>query len=390
MAVTLVINPGSSSKKYAFYEDEQVVLKVSVERTSNGVERRSEHRGIAAPVAYHGPDAYRGALTDTLQHAIAEEVIADEADLARVCVRVVAPGTRFQEHRRVDEAFVRELHAVEAVAPLHVPHTLAEIETVRTTLPETPLVAASDSAFHATLPPVARTYSISPEEAAHFDLYRFGYHGLSVASIARRLPRFLGEMPQRVVVAHIGSGVSVSALRDGVSVETSMGFSPGTGLVMASRAGDVDSGALLELMRIKNHKLVDAHTYLQTRGGLIGLANDRDLRQVLERRAAGEAAATAAVAKYAYHLRMQIAAQVAALGGLDALILTATAAERSSTLRSLIVEELSFLGLELDPDANEACVGRDGVITAPESPATAAVLRTDEMGEMYRVAVAVA
>lgn len=386
MGVTLVINPGSSSKKYAWYQDGQRVLTVAYERTSDGIEVSTEHRGVRQPIEHLGPDTYREALDRTLKKAAALELVSEAEPLAAVCIRIVAPGSYFQQHVRITDEYVARLKQVEAAAPLHVPHMLAEIETVRAALPQVPFVAASDSAAHASMPSVARTYSIPPEDTRQYDLYRFGYHGLSVASVTRRLPAFLGSKPSRVIVAHVGSGVSVTAFREGQSVDTSMGFAPGTGVMMASRAGDVDTGALLELMRVKHLQLIDCHAYLQTRGGLAGLAGDSDLRRVLERRANGDEAAAAAIEQFAYLLRKQIGAYVAALGGIDALVLTATAAERSPLLRQAILGGLDAIGLWLHEEENEACVGRDGIISPADSPAVVAVMRTDEMGEMYRVA----
>lgn len=386
MGVTLVINPGSSSKKYAWYQEGQRVLTVAFERTSDGIEVGTELRGVRQPIEHLGPDNYQAALERCLTKAAALELTSEAEPIEQVCIRIVAPGSYFQQHLPVTDEYVARLKQVEAAAPLHVPHMLAEIETVRTTLPDVPLVAASDSATHAHIPAIARSYSIPPEDTRTHDIYRFGYHGLSVASVIRRLPAFLGSQPPRVIVAHVGSGVSVTAFHNGQSVDTSMGFAPGTGVMMASRAGDVDTGALLELMRVKHLQLIDAHAYLQTRGGLAGLAGDSDLRRVLERRANGDEPAAAAIEQFAYLIRKQIGAYVAALGGVDALILTATAAERSSTLRERLLSGLDALGMQLSDDENEACIGRDGIISTTASPVVVAVLRTDEMGEMYRVA----
>lgn len=306
--------------------------------------------------------------------------------LQTVAIRVVAPGTFFQKHMLVDEVYVSRLKKAEAIAPLHIPAILREISVVEEAFKQATIVAASDSAFHARMPNKARQYSIVAEDAQEYDIFRFGYHGLSVASVTRHIHAIIGIDPQRMIVCHIGNGVSVTAVKDGKSVETSMGFSPTSGLPMGSRAGDMDATALLELMRVKNWRPKDAEVYLNTRCGLAGIANESDIRQLFDKRSQNDEAATAALDLFVYSIQKAIAAQTVAVGGLDVIVFTATAAVRSSELRCLILKGLVHLGVSVSADRNELMVGKDGVISVRNSAVKVVVMHTDEMGEMAQVA----
>lgn len=385
MAFTLVVNPGSSSKKYALYHKGDNVCSMKFERVATGFEQCTERNGTRKKCEGVSPTAYAAAIEHFIEFCVSEGVIASPLDIASGVVRVVVPGTYFQQHTLVTDIYIHKLRDQESAAPLHIPHILQEIKFIRRVLPDLLLVAASDSAFHATMPALARTYSLPRSDTAQFDLYRFGYHGLSVASIVRKHHAVLGSEPTKLVVCHIGSGVSVTAVRDGVSVETTMGYAPGSGLVMASRAGDVDTGALLAIMRLKNLRPLDAQSYLQVSGGLFGVCQEADLRLVLERAAQGDGPATLALEMFVYHCAKSIAATTVALQGLNSLVFTATAGERSATLRGLICTQLAHLGVHIDGERNEQLVSKDGLCSDHASAVKVAVIKTDEMGELYLV-----
>ncbi len=269
--------------------------------------------------------------------------------------------------------------------PLHIPYTMQEIQYVKNIFPDTKIVAASDSAFHKSIPKKAREFSIDRSDAEAYDIYRFGYHGLSVASTTRRIHPITGDNPEKIVVCHIGGGVSVTAIKDGKSVDTTMGYSPSTGLPMGSRAGDVDPGGLLQLMRAKNLKPSETEMYLNTKGGLYGLSEVSDIRHLLDRRSRGDAIAEQTLSHFVYHIQKAVAASTVALGGLDMLVLTGTASARSGELRIMITEGLEHLGVSLDSDRNDLLVGQDGVLSTQKSKVKVVVMRTDEMGEMAQV-----
>ncbi len=383
MGITLVVNPGSSSKKYALYSNRTLQLNAYIERTKEGFEMCTSVGGIQQDNCELVPNqGYHDSLNNFIKRAKSEGFIHANSDIIKVAIRVVAPGVFFQSHRQIDEVFIKRLKACSNLAPLHVPHIEHELQALAMALSSAKLVSISDSAFHKTMPELARLYSLPKKDYEEFDLYRFGYHGLSVASTVRRLHAVTGSDPKRAIVCHLGNGVSVTALKNGESIETTMGYAPGSGLIMGSRAGDVDVGALLVLMQYRNLKPVDTQTYIQTYGGLKGIAGEADLRFLLERRAKGDKSATLAIASFVYQIRKAIGAQMFILGGVDTIVFTATAGERSYLLRSLIMENLEDLGILIDPDKNEACVSRDGVISDFTSKIKVAVIKTDESAEI--------
>jgi len=387
MAFTLVVNPGSSSKKFALYQDRTAKLTAYVERSADGFEMCTTVGSTQQRCNVLDKNDYKDSLNNFLKLAVSEKHISDYATITKVAVRAVAPGTYFQEHRVVDAEYLAELAKLVTIAPLHIPHLLQEIEAIKKFLPSARILAISDSAFHKTMPAVSRQYAISTADSERFDVFRFGYHGLSVASVMRRVEKIATRPVKRAVVCHIGSGVSVTAVVEGKSVDTTMGYAPGSGLVMGSRAGDIDPGALLVLMQAKNLKPSDAQVYLQSSGGLRALAGEADLRVLLERRSRGDAAAESAIASFVYHIQKAIGAYVAVLSGIDALIFTATASERSPALRALIVEKLAGLQITLDTDKNEACFSRDGVLSKEGSVVEVLVIKTNEADEILHASL---
>lgn len=382
MAITLVVNPGSSSKKYALYKDNVLELNAYIERSKDGFEMCTAVRGTQQKCEFLNKHDYQGSLRNFFELAVTEHVIASVTEIKTVAIRVVAPGTYFQSHRVIDDKFLRELAMCRNLAPLHVPHIEKEILSVMQFMPHAKFVAVSDSAFHTTMSDTAKLYSLPKKDTTELDLYRFGYHGLSVSSAMRRLHSVIGSDPKRVIVCHLGSGVSITAVKDGKSFDTTMGFAPGSGLIMGSRAGDVDAGALLTLMQLKNLKPIDAQMYLQTNGGLKGFSDESDLRFLLDRKAKGDKDATQAIASFVYQLKKAIGSYLAILNGVDTVVFTATAGERSPALRALIANDLDNLGVVLDGDKNESTISRDGVISDITSKIKLVVIKTDEAGEI--------
>ena len=390
MATTLVVNPGSSSKKYALYVEQREVLHVAVTKEAAGKVRYAVRKNGSwlsnDPIA---PHAYATVVEQVLVSARSLGCITTPADITHVAVRVVAPGTELRAHQVIDDVYISRLKECADAVPLHIPPALEEIAAVRAAVPDATVVAASDTAFHSTIPDHAARYSIPEADAEAYDIRRYGYHGLSVASVVRRVHAVTGENPGRMIVCHLGSGASVTAVKQQHSIDTSMGFAPGSGLPMATRAGEVESGAVLELMRRKRMSVLDTYTYLQTQGGLQALAGEADFRHVLERYACQDEAAVAALTTFAYHVKKYIGAYMTALGGVDSIVFTATAAERSSLLRALCVADLEDLGIMLDEEKNAERTGKDGTISSSDSAVKVVVIRTDEMGEMMRVAEAI-
>jgi len=386
MGTTLVVNPGSSSKKYALYSCGKQVMFFRFEKTGKGFELSTQVTGKQLQSESLTEDDFTNSILK-LEELIDKYIFREHiSQIGSVVVRVVAPGTCFQQHVEIDDDYLSKLEAKSKVAPIHVPIILREIKQVKKIFPKVKIIAASDSEFHKDMPEHARIYSIDTKDTQDLDLYRFGYHGLSVSSIVNRIHGVIGIDPENLVVCHLGSGCSVTAVKNGKGIETTMGFSPTSGLPMSSRAGDLDSSALLYMMAAKGWKTKEAELYLDTRGGLVGLSGKSDIRTLLDLKAKKDERADTALNTFAYNIRKAIAASTAALGGIDVIVLTATAAVRSSELRSLVLANLEYLGVIISKDRNEMMVSKDGIISVHNSSVKVVVMRTDEMGEMASIA----
>ncbi|HEX8101690.1 MAG TPA: acetate/propionate family kinase [Solirubrobacteraceae bacterium] len=344
----LVVNAGSSSLKLSLLDGGDALLG---------------ERELAAPRAT----------------VAAQDVAAAVAELGApdaVGHRIVHGGARFRGPVRLAPAVARELDALTDLAPLHQPKSLAALRAVEDVLGGVPAVACFDTAFHATLPDAAATYALPPEWRERWGLRRFGFHGLSHAYAARRAAELAGG--SRVVTCHLGAGASLCAVRDGRSVDTTMGFTPLEGLVMATRSGSVDPGLLLWLLErdVAPDELADA---LEHRSGLAALAGTADMRAVIDGAAAGEARATLALDVYVHHLRAGIGAMAAALGGLDVLVFTGGVGERASAVRARAAAGLGFLGVALDPAADERGTGDRDVGAAGAAARTLVVHAREDL-----------
>jgi acetate kinase len=262
-------------------------------------------------------------------------------------------GTEFLEPVRIDDAVVRRLQALADLAPLHQPKSLRGIELARRALPDVPAVACFDTAFHAHIPAAAATYALPREWRTRWPLRRFGFHGLSHAYASRRAAELAGPDVHRIVTCHLGAGASLAAVRDGVSVDTTMGFTPLDGLVMATRSGSVDPGLILWLEEHMGMPPSELASTLEHRSGLLGLSGVSDMKAILEAEASGDEDARLAVGVYLHRLRGLIAAMAAALDGLDVLVFTGGVGERSAPIRARAADGLGFLGVAVDAERND-------------------------------------
>jgi acetate kinase len=291
--------------------------------------------------------------------------------------RVVHGGARFREPVLVDDSVRAEILALESIAPLHNAPALAGIERATESFPDVPHVAVFDTAFHRTLPAEASTYALPEAWREGWGIRRYGFHGISVAWSAERAPELLGVAPEglRLVVCHLGGGSSVTAVRDGRSLDTTMGLTPLEGVPMTTRSGSVDPGALLFLQREHGLSVEELERVLNEESGLKGLSGSTgDLREL---EATSDARARLALGVYVHRLAGAVAAMTAALGGLDALVFTAGVGEHSATVRERVCSSLGFLGLEVDSAANEHAVA-DVDVATPGSAARILVIAARE------------
>lgn len=345
----LVLNAGSSSLKFGVFETaEEPALLL-----------RGQIAGIGRRAAFRA-ETRDGETLDTppigtlRTHADALPLLLDwlvgqAGPLAAAGHRVVHGGTGFAEPVLVTPAILERLAALGPLAPHHQPHNVAAIRALADAAPDLAQVACFDTAFHSTQPPEARRFPL-PREFAERGLVRYGFHGLSYESVVHRLAS-RGGLPKRLIVAHLGNGASLCAIRDGRSVATTMGFSTLDGLVMATRSGSIDPGLILHLMR-EGMDLGTIEGLLYDRSGLLGLSGiSADMKTLL---ASPEPGAAQAVSHYCYQARRHIGSLAAALEGVDALVFTGGIGENAAPVRAMICDGLGWLGVRLDAEANAA------------------------------------
>jgi acetate kinase len=293
--------------------------------------------------------------------------------------RIVHGGTLYTGPVRIDEQVRQRLESLTDLAPLHQPKSLAALDAVQAVLPAVPAVACFDTAFHATIPAAAATFALPEEWRTRWSLRRFGFHGLSHAYVSRRAPELLGRDVGRLrlVSCHLGAGASLAAIRDGRSVDTTMGFTPLDGLVMATRSGSVDPGLVLWLEEHVHMPPAELAAALEHRSGLYGLAGTADMREILARAAAGDPRAELARETYLHRLRASIAAMTAALDGLDAIVFTGGVGENSAEIRRRAMDGLGFLGIAAEQESNDSGAG-DREIGAPAAAVRALVIAARE------------
>jgi acetate kinase len=296
--------------------------------------------------------------------------VRDWAAPDAVGYRVVHGGQRFSSAVVLDDEAVAAIDALTPLAPLHQPRSVAAIEAVRAAVPSVPHVAAFDTAFHSTLPDAAATYAI-PGEWRALGIRRYGFHGLSHAYASGRAAALCGRTDDpsfRVVTCHLGAGASLAAVAGGRSVDTTMGFTPLEGLVMATRSGSIDPGIVTWLVSERGIAVDAVYDGLEHRSGLLGLAGTDDMREVLAGVDGGDAGASLALDVFVHRLRASIAAMVASLDGLDALVFTGGMGERSPRIRSLAAEGLGFLGVAVSRVANDAATGSEDAEISDGNP----------------------
>ena len=295
------------------------------------------------------------------------EALAGIEGVEAVGHRIVHGGTELTGPVRIDDGVVTRLRALCDLAPLHQPVSLAALDATSAALPGVAAVACFDTAFHAGMPPAAATYALPPEWRRRFALRRYGFHGLSHAYASRRTAELLGRPVEtlRIVTCHLGAGASLAAVHAGRSVDTTMGFTPLDGLVMATRAGSLDPGLVLWLEEHVGTPPAELADTFEHRSGLLGLAGTADMREVLEGARAGDPLALLALEVYLHRLRAGIAAMAAAMGGMDALVFTGGVGEGAAEVRELAVSGLGFLGVKLDEVTN-AQGDTDRAISSPD------------------------
>jgi acetate kinase len=382
-----ILNAGSSSIKFALYEPGD----------SGAVLSRGQVRQIGVAPSLQAEDADGNRIAEQtwpaegFDHRAATRAIIDTmrasmrgAPVSAVGHRVVHGGAQFAAPVRIDEPTLAALVRLSPLAPLHQPHNLAPIEAIADAAPHLPQVACFDTAFHRSQPDLAQMFAI-PREFTDAGVRRYGFHGLSYEYIASRLPTVAPELANaRVVIAHLGNGASLCALKGGRSVASTMGFTAVDGLVMGTRCGAIDPGVLVYLMDEYGMDARAIQDLIYRRSGLLGVSGVSSDMQVL--RASADPHAAEAISLFVYRIVREVGSLAAALGGLDGLIFTAGIGENDAAIRAQVLDGCRWLGLEIDPVRNAIGEGR---ISTDASKVSAWVIPTDEERMIARHTLAV-
>lgn len=383
-ALILIVNPGSTSKKYAVYAQTQSLAELKLEQL--GSDKFVAH--YSTPEKKQTLDISQTEFTSGAAWAyqFLSQKQAKFSKLKLVAVRLVAPGKKFARHQRVNSELISWLQDHLSTAPLHIKPILEEITQLKQQT-QLELVAISDSAFHQDMPEVAKIYGIRYQDAQAYDIFRYGYHGLSVESVIQSLGQKCSEgLPERVIVAHLGGGASITAVKSGRSIDTSMGLTPLEGLLMSTRGGDLDDGALIQLAQRSGMNLRALEAYLNHQSGLLGVSQglSSDVRVLLEAEAQGNSQAKRALDLFVYRIKKYIGSYIAVLGGLDVLAFTGTIGERSAPIRHRVLHDLDYAGFKLDQSLNQQTYETFSWINQTDSAFGCAVVPTNELGIMAK------
>ena len=381
----LVLNCGSSSIKYALYDmDDRSVM------TSGGAERvgldgafvkvkmaNGEKKQIMHDIPEHteGVKFIFSLLTDP-----EIGVIKDLKEIDAVGHRMVHGGEKFNKSVVLDDEVLKVFEECSDLAPLHNPANLKGVKAVSELMPGLPQVGVFDTAFHQTMPKKAYMYAIPYELYEKYAIRRYGFHGTSHRYVAQRACEFLGLDPKhsRIITCHIGNGGSITAVLNGESVDTSMGLTPTEGLMMGTRVGDVDPGALVYLMERTGMDAAALSKVINKESGVLGISGiSNDMRDIEAGIARGDERARLAMDMYEYRIIKYIGAYTAVLGGVDAIVFTGGVGENQTGTREVICRQLSYLGITFDAEANKTR-GKEIVISGPDSKVKVAVIPTDE------------
>jgi len=378
----LVINSGSSSIKYQLISlpDNQILCKGLVERI-----------GLAKSVIHFKSDKYEiDDVMDIPNHQVGLEKIADllldkekgviknTNDISAVGHRVVHGGSVFAKTTLIDDKVKAVIKSLSSIAPLHNPPNLTGIEVAEQVFPNAKQVAVFDTAFHQSIPEIAHRYAIPNKLYDEEHIRVYGFHGTSHQYVSKKANDLLKTKQSKLISIHLGNGCSMTAIEDGKSIDTSLGFGTMNGLIMGTRSGDLDQSVLLFLEQHLGYSSTEITNLLQKQSGMLGLTGMSDMRDIEDAAEKGEKLPKLALAMNAYRIKKYIGAYVAAMNGLDALIFTAGIGENSSVIRKMVCTDMDFLGIEIDAIKNEICSKEIRSIHTKQSKVKILVIPTNE------------
>ncbi len=382
----LVLNCGSSSIKYALYDmDSKTVM------TSGGAERvgldgafvkvklaNGEKKQVMHDIPEHteGVKFIFSLLTDP-----EIGVIKDLKEIDAVGHRMVHGGEKFNKSVLLTEEVLKVFEECTDLAPLHNPANLKGVRAVQELMPGLPQVGVFDTAFHQTMPKEAYMYAVPYELYEKYGVRRYGFHGTSHRYVSQRVCEFLGVKPEgkKIITCHIGNGASIAAVKDGKCIDTSMGLTPLEGLMMGTRSGDIDGGAITFIQKKLGLDADGMSNLLNKKSGMLGITGiSSDMREIDAACEEGNEHAKLAIEMYNYRIRKYIGAYAAAMDGCDIIVFTAGVGENQASMREKVCEGLSFMGVKVDVEKNSGIHGEEAVISTPDSKVTVVVIPTDE------------
>lgn len=381
----LVLNCGSSSVKYKLIE-----IKANKVLAEGGIEK------IGLPDAFikfkFGNEKIQqdldindhvGAIKSILDNLTSKEYgcIKDFKEIDAVGHRVVHGGEKFNKSVLINDEVIAKIKECYGIAPLHNPVNMAGIDAINEVLPEVPQVGVFDTAFHQTMPAKSYMYALPYKYYEEDGVRRYGFHGTSHRYVSQRVCDFLGVEPKgkKIITCHVGNGGSITAVKDGKSVDTSMGLTPTEGLMMGTRCGDVDPGALIFLMDKHNLSSKDMLNMVNKESGLAGVSGvSSDMREITAAAKQGNEKAILSLEMYEQRITKYVGAFAAEMGGVDIIVFTGGVGEHQSSTRANVCNPLRFMGVEIDDAANNANNGDEGIISTPNSAVKVVVIPTDE------------
>ncbi len=380
MQKILVLNSGSSSLKYQLFdvdgENYTVIAKGLAERI--GIDGSKVNikfadgtkKEVVAPLPTH-----KEALKEVFD-LLLDGAISDLNEISAVGHRIVHGGEIFRESVLLNETSINAIEDLSALAPLHNPAAVLGIRAVQELLPTVAQTAVFDTAFHQTMPKEAFLYGLPLEQYTKHQIRRYGMHGTSHRYIAQETAKIIGENA-KIISCHLGNGASITAIKDGKCMDTSMGFTPLAGIIMGTRSGDIDPYIPLHIMKEQNMSVEEVNKLLNKQSGMLGLTGFSDMRDVEDAYLKGEKNAVVGMQTYVYNIVKFIGAYIAALGGVDAIVFTAGIGENSPIIRKLVLQRLAYLGIEINEEANNRR-GDIEEISAKGSKVRAFVIPTNE------------
>ena len=381
----LVLNCGSSSIKYALYnmDDKSVMTSGGAERVGldNAFVKVKLANGEKKQIMHDIPEHTEGVkfifslLTDP-----EIGVIKDLSEIDAVGHRMVHGGEKFNQSVVLTDEVLAAFEACNDLAPLHNPANLKGVNAVKELMPGLPQVGVFDTAFHQTMPAKAYLYAVPYELYEKYGVRRYGFHGTSHRYVSARALEFLGMQAEgtKMVTAHIGNGGSLAAVVDGKCIDTTMGLTPLEGVMMGTRSGDIDGGAITFIQKKLGLDADGMSNLLNKKSGVYGLCGFTDMRDVENAAAAGEPKAVTAQDSYFYRIKKYVGAYAAAMGGIDVLVFTAGVGENQTPMREEVCKGLEFMGIKIDAEKNATIRGEEAVISTPDSKVKVVVIPTDE------------